>query len=363
MSEIINETINELNKPTQNNIFSIEDNPVTVLEKINQITRYLKQIDNSVDTSFNNSIEAKQLANDAKNRINDFVRQENKTNVTLNNNPLATWKADFAESERQKSKNLFYIPNDYTNTLSGVVLNYLTNTQTITLNGTGTGQNGFNVNVKPIVLKANKAYTFSVVKKGTLSGENVYLYFKTSANAWGHFIILNSSSSYTFTPTSNETLQTINISFDQNRVFTNYELNIQLEEGTQATEWQAYNGAIVNEKQLSNYEIISGLNTISINSSSLTSLLEYIKYFNSYDSTFRVDIGNLETSNFKDLVGNPSGFSNYTSCYISKKLIDKINNRYVYELQAVGAIVGKYAIGYIYQVSGVAYFTGWTVLN
>ena len=58
MSEIINETINELNKPTQNNVFSIEDNPVTVLEKINQVERYLKQIDTRVDTSINTANDA-----------------------------------------------------------------------------------------------------------------------------------------------------------------------------------------------------------------------------------------------------------------------------------------------------------------
>ena len=96
MSEIINETINELNKPTQNNVFSIEDNPVTVLEKINQVERYLKQIDTSVDTSINTANEALEKANNAF--------EANGTLVKINGENQLTWSADFAESERQKSE-------------------------------------------------------------------------------------------------------------------------------------------------------------------------------------------------------------------------------------------------------------------
>ena len=95
MSEIISETINELNKPTQNNVFSIEDNPVTVLEKINQVERYLKQIDTSVDTSINTANEALEKANNAF--------EANGTLVKINGENQLTWSADFSESERQKS--------------------------------------------------------------------------------------------------------------------------------------------------------------------------------------------------------------------------------------------------------------------
>ena len=96
MSEIIDETINELNKPTQNNVFSIEDNPVTVLEKINQVERYLKQIDNRVDTSINTANEALEKANNAF--------EANGTLVKINGENQLTWSADFAESERLKSE-------------------------------------------------------------------------------------------------------------------------------------------------------------------------------------------------------------------------------------------------------------------
>ena len=96
MSEIINETINELNKPTQNNIFSIEDDPVTVLEKINQVERYLKQIDTSVDTSINTANEALEKANNAF--------EANGTLVKISGENQLTWSADFAETERLKSQ-------------------------------------------------------------------------------------------------------------------------------------------------------------------------------------------------------------------------------------------------------------------
>ena len=96
MSKIIDETINELNKPTQNNVFSIEDNPVTVLEKINQVERYLKQIDTRVDTSINTANEALEKASNAF--------EANGTLVKINGENQLTWSADFAESERQKSE-------------------------------------------------------------------------------------------------------------------------------------------------------------------------------------------------------------------------------------------------------------------
>lgn len=95
MSEIINETINELNKPTPNNIFSIEDDPVTILEKINQVERYLNQIDTHVDTGINTANEALEKANSAF--------EANGTLVKISGENQTTWSADFAENERQKS--------------------------------------------------------------------------------------------------------------------------------------------------------------------------------------------------------------------------------------------------------------------
>ena len=137
-------------------------------------------------------------------------------------------------------------------------------------------------------------------------------------------------------------------------------------QGTQSTEYQAYNGAIVHEKQLTKYEIIQGKNYEIVTNSSLTSLLEYVNYFNKNDSiTYVTDVGTDQVSNLKTLLGTPEGMGKYVTVFISKCLdyTETSNLRYAFKVQALQSFSNKFAIGYIYYTGGTAYFTGWTVLN
>jgi hypothetical protein len=132
----------------------------------------------------------------------------------------------FAESERQKSKNLFNI-NDYS-VKSGYV-------------------------VFPYTLQEGKEYTFS--------SNNPITQFKISDYRYGNYFAQKENAggftSFTFTPTrpsgmSEDETVYIFISIVENftPITSISDLNgyeIQIEEGTVATEYQQYNGAIVHE--------------------------------------------------------------------------------------------------------------------
>lgn len=268
MSEIINETINELNKPTQNNVFSIEDNPVTVLEKINQVERYLKQIDTHVDTSINTANEALEKANNAF--------EANGTLVKINGENQLTWSADFAESERQKSKNLFDL--NYNGTFGSTteisVSKYISlksiygekftiNNNLLQYSFTRGSVGDIYTNIIFKNLKPSTTYTISFVPISVTTES-------TSVHFLGVYDVqVNLGTKVTRTITTDENGQ-FNTGYgiwisSQNATFT--VSNVQLEEGSVATDYQPYNGAIVHEKDIEPYLIydIDTKNTIGEN--------------------------------------------------------------------------------------------------
>ena len=229
MSEIINETINELNKPTQNNVFSIEDNPVTVLEKINQVERYLKQIDTSVDTSINTANEALDKANNAF--------EANGTLVKINGENQLTWSADFAESERQKSKNL--IPYPYYDGNS-----FVSNGITFTVN------NDQSISVSGSIIDHNSNAVMWLALDMPLKAGTYRISDNSSDNDLG--VVANIGDSYysgEFTLSSDATANIyLQVGKGSTKTY-NDTIKFMLCEGTD-TDWQPYNGAIVHEKDI-----------------------------------------------------------------------------------------------------------------
>ena len=271
----------------------------------------------------------------------------------------------FAESERQKSKNLFDI-NDVR-----VDKNAIVDISGNVLSVSNSDKYGFTVYKIPV--KANTNYTvYSNVNIITSAIETgfIKIYNETLTSGIYGMAPKNSIVTGTFNTGEHTMVSLIFYSNSSSEAIVGKASfsNIQFEEGTQATEYQAYNGAIVHEKELLPYSLIGGRNYEQIDNSSLTSLLEYVEYFNrDTTKTYLANIGSASevVSNFKNLVSNPDGFGPYTTCFITQtvKLEPVNNNRYVFKLQAIGSLIGKYAIGYIMQTNGVAYFTGWTVLN
>lgn len=242
MSEIINETINELNKPTPNNIFSIEDDPVTILEKINQVERYLKQIDTHVDTGINTANEALEKANSAF--------EANGTLVKINGENQTTWSADFAESERQKSKNLFdenkYISRYCT---------YASNRWTTNSTRTGYNQsiltdevgatNNRDTSKLPLFKKGTYTLTmFNAVNNTNDTAINIALYNQDGTiNGTFTTVTITTNTTITFTLASDLYLD-IRVTGDVGTISFDH---IQVEKGSIATAYYPYSGAIVHQ--------------------------------------------------------------------------------------------------------------------
>lgn len=198
--------------------------------------------------------------------------KENETVVDALNAAIGTKanKADieptiqFAEAERQKSKNLFYIENTQNTTTITSYSDY------VVLNGTpsSTTEYPYKSSTLPTGMKfeQGKKYTFSrQLMSGT--GNNNFSIGLALQDANGNgvleVLIPNGQDSISFTiNTNNISKYSCYINFNGTTTFVNAYYGLQIEEGSVATEYQPYNGAIVHEKQLteqlSNYLPLSG---------------------------------------------------------------------------------------------------------
>ena len=70
-------------------------------------------------------------------------------------------------------------------------------------------------------------------------------------------------------------------------------------------------------------------------------------------------IGDLDESNLKNLLGNPSGFANFTQ--VEARLFS--HHCVVLHAQALSIEYSKFAIGYIYYNHAKSVFTGWYNIN
>lgn len=151
----------------------------------------------------------------------------------------------FAESERQKSKNLLNIPNASSYTTNGVTLTIENNI--ITLNGTTTG---FTTFIRPHQLISTNVgkYAFSFKHiSGTISGNSgaMSLYNQVGKNEiyYPNTSVINDITEVT-------DYNQLRIAISGNITFNNFKYSLQYEQGDIATDYQPYNGAIVHEKQL-----------------------------------------------------------------------------------------------------------------
>ena len=160
------------------------------------------------------------------------------------------------------------------------------------------------------------------------------------------------------------------ISIKSGITYNNFTIGIMICEGVD-TDYQNWNGAIVHEKQLKEAvekrELVYDVNNyVIIASSTLTTLKQYFDLFNiDKNTTYQANIGKLDESNFKTLVGTPTGFQNYVACNIKLVRNGISSNRgTVYELFAVDLYGSKIALGYIFQDSrDTVQFTGWTIIG
>lgn len=296
-------------------------------------------------------------------------------------NGAITHKGDapvvFAESERQKSKNLFdenlylsyhctYANGVWTTSSSG---NY--NLSIFTNQGGYTSNR--DISKLPYLKKGIYTITFYNATDNTSSSADTFTLANYNSNGifishLGQLDIENGvSDSKTFTLEEDSYLD---IRRQHNSGTISFS-HIQIEEGTLATSYHPYNGAIVHEKELNETVDKRELKyknsgAISIQNSELDTLEEYFDLFEtSPDTIYKCGIGFLENSNFKNLVGTPEISSNYVHCYI-KKVVDGQSYRFnCYELFAMADYGTKIAKGYIYANSNddTVVFSGWTIIG
>lgn len=298
----------------------------------------------------------------------------------------------FAESERQKSKNLFKVNNRVGDSITknGVTVT-INDDYTITFNGTSKAstwfdlfkglQYGANWEInKSIKLDNTKYYTLALcVLSGTATPSDTGYYFSCSIRNSSGTGVLNGQEMYTSiysnlessfkTVTGISELNNGYLAINNGAVYNNLKLGIMICEGSD-TEFQSWNGATIREKQLNETvekrELLYNTSTsINIESSTLTTLQEYFDLFNlDKNKTYKVPVGHLENNNFKTLVGKPEGFANYAMCEI-KLEVNSLDNssRTCYKLLAFDSINTKVAVGYIYKNSTNVSFSGWTIIG
>ena len=289
-----------------------------------------------------------------------------KIEYKLSNGTITT--LNFAESERQKSKNLF----DYTKAYG--------------YSACSTNNDGsFNISVEnfyyaeiryKLKTKIGQAYSFSAYINSFTSSSSSqvsfsarFVYTDGTGDEAQTQALIGQRVSFTLTPAKEVDYILFRLLRTGEKVnMSGVVSDIHLEEGSVATDYQPYNGAIVHETDLETREILFDMinNSIDITSSTLTTLKQYFDLFNSDNTkTYFCFIGTLDNSNFKTLVGNPTGFGNYTFSVI--RLVSKGNELgdfIAYEIIAFDNYTNKIAKGYVWSnVSKNIVFTGWQIIG
>lgn len=162
---------------------------------------------------------------------------------------------DFAESERQKSKNLFDVKNGLDITQKGLKVSISNNITTVS--GTVTGNTAVGIYNSVTKLYKDKTYTISFQDYSNLSNFKIAV-TGTRPDGTKKYDMLNIDSS--------KVVNTITCDDDYSLAVEVYCLanatptgsfKLQIEEGKVATDYQPYNGAIVHEKDIQRH-IITG---------------------------------------------------------------------------------------------------------
>lgn len=324
----------------------------------------------------------------------DSVVESEGTKIKINGEFVGVWNADFveseklkseqkgdivhrneepivfAESERQKSKNLFNVFGNYNNGhISGTANYSVDDTGKITVNNDYAASHikGWSIKVKP-----NVVYSLQCEVETTGSELALYVMHMTSTTTYS--ILLDEDlygGLYKGTFVVPPDVNSIILGFGTRGGISAIVKNVQIEEGAVATDYQPYNGAIVHEKQLNEAVEKRDLlyrqrGSVNIVSSSLDTLKKYYDLFeNSPETIYYCDIGSLVDSNFRTLVGTPTGFGGYAGCFI-KKVVDGFSNGHFgcYELHCVYSFSNKIAKSYIFMnANNDIKFSGWTVIG
>lgn len=161
----------------------------------------------------------------------------------------------FAESERQKSKNLLYL-YDFSFSYGGISFNNSESEQTLKITGTSTVANESQIGtIEPLALKAGHTYYFSWdIVSGTADINYIALY-SSEIGRYTDLFVRNSQ----FTPTKDITYDSIRVWISGAGKTSDCVTKLQVTEDSSASEWQFPYGAIVHEKDVADVEHVEVL--------------------------------------------------------------------------------------------------------
>lgn len=271
------------------------DNVKHPKSSINNGQQYTKD-DNVTLESLNNTIEnsfyAVRVAENAQSATNNAVSYNAQT-------PLATEQIQaqknlgidqtitFAESERQKSKNLCGLI-DFEQTVNGVTIRLVSSSQTVTLNGTATStfdamttvrnmlpyvsnMQGEDLKVSAYYLSGTKSDS-AIAFISTVDNDDVF-----GDRSAGVLLPDNNLTSINFSPSKNSTYNTLMLYTPSGTSFTNYMFRIQIEKG-QVTNWEYPHGPISHNKELDDVAVSNNAFDLSVaNANSYQSVYDLLR--------------------------------------------------------------------------------------
>lgn len=238
------------------------------IQHMNNLVQTVVDAEGNSSKALNTSDSALDTAKKAEEKIEQFIKTEGNTAVTIGGVPQTTWSADFAESERQKTLNLCYLKSG-SHSNYGVSAVYNAETQTITLTGTATTDADIMYNSRNILPNisnmAGKTVTASFyVVSGSYSGHfRSFLGTYDNSNIWAdRFQVTNFENGDLTTHhegvyiPNNLTYDTLMFYCHGGTTFNNLVLKVQFVEGEARDEWRYPYGAIVHENDIEDVEHI-----------------------------------------------------------------------------------------------------------
>lgn len=237
------------------------ENAVIVLNYSKQGSGEGVTVDSSFSTTSTNALQNRVITNrfnQVESRLLNVDNSMSNTSINPVQNKVLYNPVEFAEMERQKSKNLLRIIKDYSRTasVSDGLLTIDKDTQLITITGPeGTGGWLSNINIiEPVTLKANTTYTLSVqhFDNSTIVGTAYrvfYLHFDDPDKQWQTINIYNNNA-VTFTPSKDLLLDSITFDLARTNIYTNASFKVQLEQNNTMSDWQYPYGAIIHKEDI-----------------------------------------------------------------------------------------------------------------
>lgn len=193
----------------------------------------------------------------------------------------------FAESERQKSKNLCGLI-DFEQTVNGVTIRLVSASQTVTLNGTATSTFDAMTTVRNMLpyvsnMQGEDLKVSAYYLSGTKS-DSAFAFISTVDNddvfgdrSAGVLLPDNNLTSINFSPSKNSTYNTLMLYTPSGTSFTNYMFRIQIEKG-QVTNWEYPHGPISHNKELDDVAVSNSTFDLSVaNANSYQSVYDLLR--------------------------------------------------------------------------------------